>query len=262
MNEFWDSVDIAAGDCLLWSAGPLRIWLRRMEDEWQVAAQQGDHAAAADLVAARPVEPPEGIEWSRWRGGRIENSVQIQPVMPDRPLVARPLSPLHILPAHKEEFFIGIPLFLRVVIGKDRTADILETPSQTLSNTWFGDPMAGELCYSLATRARTDAAAVEAGPLEVISRVVIDNQHSEALHFERICLQSEYMSVYSTDAGLLSNDVAIVYQGEDKMSRIRYSKRAPQIEGKIARIGAARRPIEENMLKKSFSNFISHAFDE
>ncbi len=37
--------------------------------------------------------------------------------------------------------------------GSKKKVQFLETPSQVLSNTWFGDTMTAEPCYALKTRA-------------------------------------------------------------------------------------------------------------
>jgi hypothetical protein len=77
---------------------------------------------------------------------------------------------------------------VRVLSGNKKKVRFLEIPSQTLSNTWFGDTMNGELCYALTTRALRKVEEHVTLPERIICPVRILNNGNEALDFQSLCV--------------------------------------------------------------------------
>jgi len=257
MAAFWDAVEINEGDCRLWQAGPLRLWVRQVGEEWHVATESANEKEKfPDIISGETTAVPEDAQWQRWMGRGVEHVVQLSPLMPDRAVVVRPEMPLHMAYGQKEMFFVNIPLWIRVVAGKGKKITICEQASQTLSNTWFGLPVQGELCYALNTKARTGIEEIAPNPLTAVCPLVISNLYKEPLNFERLCIRTDHLSIYETENGLITNEVRVIYQGEEQMSRIKYGKKPPALAEGSKRVADPRKPIENNLIRKSFNNFM------
>ena len=163
--ELWTPHKIIPDECCLAVVGPLQLWLRLAEDELRIAARRLDENEAREASPLATIEdsPPEDLDWGRWVIGDTADTLQLSPAMPDRPVVVRPEMPVKIPPAREALFFVSIPIWVRINAGSGDLLKLCEHPSLVLSNTWFGDPMSGELCYALWSRARRVIADAEQG---------------------------------------------------------------------------------------------------
>src|SRR5690606_21791477 len=106
----------------------------------------------------------------------------LSPGAADRPVVARPEVPLQVPPGDSIRLYLGTPAWITVTaVG----VQLAEVPSRRLSDTWFGDVDAGELCYASRTAASADLAAIRDLPGRVLTPVSIKNGSSEAFRVER-----------------------------------------------------------------------------
>lgn len=257
MASFWGPVEIEKVECRLWQYGGLNVWVRLAGDEWYVAMEAGiERENQLEIVSGETVAAPEGAQWERWLGKGVERIVRLSPLMPDRAVVVRPEMPLHIAYGQQEMFFVIIPLWIRVAAGKSKPITLCERPSQILSNTWFGDPTRGELCYSLNTSARIIIEESGSKLLTAVCPVSISNKHKEPLNFERLCVRTEHLSIYESAKGLITNEVRVTYQGEEQMSRIKYGKKPPSMASGGRKVAEPRKPVENNLIRKSFSTFM------
>ena len=81
---------------------------------------------------------------------------------------------------------------MRVSVGKTKPFVLKEEPTVVLSNTWFGDPMGGELCYALRTSARRSFDTLRKRPNRAICSVLIKNAFSTPLDFQRLCIKEGF----------------------------------------------------------------------
>ncbi|HQU74499.1 MAG TPA: hypothetical protein PLG66_19495, partial [Calditrichia bacterium] len=140
----WGKVSLPDNEPGLFSLGHLRLWLKFFDgDLWLCPVQ----AAETEAEIALPAAP----NWQRWTLGKRHGQLEIVPALPDLPLVINPEDPLHLPPGIECQIYVSIPLWVELQIGKN---SLLRVPTLQLSKTWFGNFVAGELCYALTTRAR------------------------------------------------------------------------------------------------------------
>jgi hypothetical protein len=197
------------------------------------------------------------LDWKRWVVGNACDQVLILPTLPDRPVVVRPDVPVKIPAAQEALFFFTIPAWARIVAVKPQKIVLFEEPSIVRSNTWFGDLMAGELCYSLRSRARRYIADIEAKPHRVACPVRIRNVTDSQFDVERFCVHVEYLNIYKGTRRLWTNEVLMSFQGEDTANKIEYSQSAPGYEAVAGIISEARTQLKQTLLKKSLGTFKS-----
>jgi hypothetical protein len=252
MMNFWEPKTLKKNQWYHWKIGPCRIWIRRSEDdEWSVAFDRT--SMDQHLVVAQREKKPEDLSLTRYIFRSATDDIQFLPALPDRPVMVNPESPVNLLSKTKAIFFVSIPLWLRIYSGEKDDALLCEIPTEMLSNTWFGDPMEGELCYSLKTSALRSITDFEKKPHKIYCPVYILNNTSTPFQFQKLCIHVENLRVYRANRLLLTNDVEITFIGEELPSQIVLSDGKPSISGDSVMICEERIPTSKSLLKKSFS---------
>lgn len=259
IRELWGSTTFfAPGDLRSWRIGPCRFWIERGADDWRVAFESPTGAApgrAWKAVVAGREAPPSGLVWSRVMEERGER-ISVRPSLPDRPVVVRPTSPITIPAGHRARFFVHMPIFVVVrTEGAHGTTPIAERATVRLSDTWFGEPDGGELCYSFSSELYTRPEAVAASHHAVICPIVIVNESDTALDFQRICVRVQYLSLFSGARSLYTNEVAFHYRGPTQSSQIVFSEQLPEFGGPVQAIAPPRVLPSKGLFQKSFEYF-------
>lgn len=251
--KLWEPFKIERGKDYFWKIGPLKIWLKRIEDEWIIASEQTtDNLEDKDIVISKMSKKSEPSDWSRfiYAGSDI---VQLLPGLPDRAVVMGSEMVVKILQENSALFFVSVPVWIRVYVGEKKDKILTEIPTELLSNTWFGDPMTGELCYSLITKARRSIEESESGFHRAICPVKIFNKSSNTFDFQKFSIHVEHLKIYSGKKVLWTNEVEITYLGEDQPSKIEFSKKKPVIEKDCVLLSEERTPVDQSLIKKSVS---------
>jgi hypothetical protein len=249
----WDPLEIGQRQCAVWHFPPRHIFVERIEQEWHVLSQPGgNRAGSTSLSFIERVEKPDSTGWRHYLTSGASR-VQPVPVLPDRPLVVRPDRPLTILPGESSQFFLQIPVWFRLNSLAERPVRIFEEPLSILSNTWFGDPVTGELCYSLAIRLHQGIDSVDPSPEQAVCPLFLTNDSSTDLLFEKICIHVENLSIFRSSARLWTNRLNVDFRGSEQSTQIQIVNAAPGFEGGVALISGARTPTEGWNIKKTFS---------
>lgn len=248
---FWDPVTFREDQCLHWQIGPCKLWVRRTEDEWQVALERDGNVGG--LVEADERDAPAEITWNRHAAVAEDFNFCIRPILPDRPVVVRPESSFSFPPASNLHFYVSIPVWLRLCTGSDGNGVLFEAPIAIMSSSWFGDPMQGYLCYALKTTARRSSRQLRSHPHLAACRVDVRNRSEKSLTFERLCLHSEHLRIYHSGKRFWTNQVDVVYGGDNQLDAVEYGG-APKPARDASVITEAREPVKTSRLKKSFSD--------
>ncbi len=254
--NLWEPQQIEQDQCLEAQVGPLQLWLRRSGDEIRIATKQRkDPESRLKAVPLHPAaeRKPAGLDWSRWVCGNCDQ-VLLTPVTPDRPVVVRPEVPLKIPPGREALFFFGVPLWVRITAGDTTKVQLCEEPSVTVSNIWFGDPMSGDLCYSLRTRARRSVSDSQIEPHRAVCPVTIRNAASVQVGIERFCVHVAHLSIYPGTSRLWTGGVQIMFKGEDETSQVEYSEKPPTYEEVDKILSKPRLPVKKSIFKKSIGS--------
>jgi hypothetical protein len=254
--ELWQPHRIEQDQCLEAQVGPLQLWLRRSGDEIRIATKQRrDPESRLKAVPLHPAaeRKPAGLDWSRWVCGSCEQ-VLLMPVTPHRPVVVRPEVPLKIPPGREALFFFGLPLWVRITVGDTKKVQLCEEPSVTVSNIWFGDPMSGDLCYSLRTRARRWLSDDQIEQHRAVCPVTICNAAPVQVDIERFCVHVAHLSIYPGISRLWTGGVQITFKGEDEISQVEYSENPPTYEEVDKVLSKPRLPVKKSIFKKSISS--------
>lgn len=247
----WGPVQIEEGKTVAFRIGEVELYLGREGDEWLIANRKiaaDEDGIASDSAAVCGL--PEGVQWQRFIGPR-EDSLEVFPALPNRAVVVRPEAPVVILPGRHGQFYFTMPVWVRFLSTHQKGDQVvLEQPSKTLSNIWFGDPVGGELCYSLGDPLRRDYTDMIGQHGVVICPLHLTNASLERLKFERICVHVEHLNLYRSTDALWTNEVDVQFKGADQMSRISLSDKPPP---NTTLLTERRVPSNRSLLAKSFS---------
>lgn len=222
----WTPSEIPIDEPTVRRVGPLGLWLCRTAFEWQVGQDRAPTSGPPEADAQ--AEPPADMNWERWALDGDSRRVRLSPAMPDRPLVVRPEHDLLITPASTCVFYVNVAAWVRISVGPEgQETRLVDVPTVQLSNTWFGDPTEGELCYSVRTKARRALLDLAPQPHRVVCRIAIRNESDEPLDLERICLRVTHMGIYADSTRLWATPCELAYRGGDRFSRVDYREGPP-----------------------------------
>lgn len=204
--------------------------LFRDRDDWLTWSDKDDTAEAdAFHFDAKTTEAPTVDNTSRkrqrWVGNPKQFEISILPSLPDRPLVVRPESELKLLPKCEGFFRINLPLFISLK-DPEKKAVIAEIPVYILSNTWFGETVFGQLCYSCPFPAERKQTVEQVLPGTACCRIKIVNASKEILDIQRICLQVQHLKLFTLGPSTaVTSGLIIIFKGADVVSKVTYSKK-------------------------------------
>lgn len=222
-----------------------------------IASRHDRSASPSDLSRAQVDRWPDDVEWIRYV--TVESDVlEIKPALPDLPVVVRPTAPITIMNNRWGRFFFSVPLWIQLIShppGKPRTMS--ETPIVELSHTWFGSPIAGDLCYALDSTLDRSPIALDVG-LRAVCSVTVRNTAREDLNFERIAVHTEHLKLFSCGKRFWTNEVTVAFRGKEEISTVAYAAR-PAAEAlaneRVQHVAGPRLPFDRNLLKRSFDLF-------
>jgi hypothetical protein len=244
------------------SLGPLRLLALRTADEWriawEVAFDRANEALASGTSSSAPAAPDEEPNWHRYIVGREELPLRFEPVMPDRPVVARPEETIGIPGGRGARLRVAVPVWVRILVGQGAAAvRLCEVPSMILSKTWFGESHSGELCYSLE-KAVSREAPTSGGPDHlVMCPVDVKNISREALDLQRICLRVPHLSIHEGDDGLRAGRTLVKYRGTGRSAEVTHDQSPSGGGDHGSRLSLPRVPEERSVVRRTFTHLRS-----
>jgi len=249
------STRFLVGDCKVWKLGPLELYIQRSRKEWRVGHRFDlNEEVRGRRVKAEIVEVVPEMDWNRWPASDEGITITLTPSMPDRPLEVRPDAPLTLNPGRAVDFFVGIPAWLSISEGGATPQFLMEVPTRPLSDTWFGDPEEGELCYASVTSARRFIDEMDERPNRIVCPLQVRNDNDEPLLIERICLRTQFLEVFGGKNNLWAPEGRIIYRGINEANQVLFGRAAPPYDEAAAHIGGRKGEIKRGFFAFSLSS--------
>ena len=248
-RDTWDIQKLEINAVTQHRIGPLSIWLERSGDELHYAFSRKE----SDLSSPKAPKP-EHIEWSRWVCGKGDLDLRLAPLLPPRPVVVRPVMPLQILPGRNIHFFVSIPVYVAgILAGPDGQNPVtaFEEPTVILSNSWYGKPADGTLCYALRTRARRSQEELRTDPNLAICPLELVNQSNKPLLFERVLLRSAFLGIYRGAEHIWTSAARLVYRGEEVLPELTYLEGPPAYDNASVCLAPPKDLVKRGMLDRA-----------
>ena len=252
--NIWDSYNIDDGKYGYFQIRELHLWIQKMYQEWIVGWKQKPEYPENVSMQILDTCTEGSIEWRRKVVKDTDSLIHLSPLMPERAVVVKPDSALQITAGAEALFYVSIPMWIGVFTGKSQSA-LFEVPTISLSNTWFGEPNNGSLCYSIKTSIHSIFSNLSLQSNEVVCPVQIKNTASVDLDFTRLCIQTDYLSIYKIDNELWTNKLHVHFRGIDKDSNIIYENSYPEKNRKYTLVFKSRKKYSKSYSIKSFDTF-------
>jgi len=245
---WWGRYNLDTKQTALWEIGPLKLAIQRQANEWQIAYEPGmgmgidpDNAGWQFQPAVPVIDMFDYANVARHATRETAEAVWLRPLLADRSLISRPLTPLYVPAGETAIIFVRSPLWLRIEAG-DPPNTLQELPMLRLSDTWFGpSTMEGELCYASRTSARLNLDNLPLGPHHAVTRMTIENRADSQLLVERLNLPVPYLALFEASDGLLwTQEVTMTRSRDTAMADFRIEPNPPERAGAVKRLSEPR----------------------
>jgi hypothetical protein len=250
----WGTFSIPESGPFFWQVGPKRLWVEREGLEIRIATELKDEDMGEAGEVAIP-KPPE-LQWKRWLLKHPAETIRILPAMPSHNLIVHSKEPLSILPNAQGYFFVSIPVFIEVRLGKAETDLLISEPTRSLSKTWFGDFSSGELCLSLRTPVLVSLEGEVFPPYRAMCPVRVRNTSKTQLAFRRLSINVNLLRIFQGVHHLWTNEVHLEFVGDYLSSRVENRTDPPSFEKAAKLLTDSRVPADRSLLRKSFDNIL------
>jgi hypothetical protein len=199
---------------------------------------------------------PEALEKiERYMFRATGEAIHLLPMLADRPIVSRPITPIHLPSGEEVTLFVSSPVWVGVAVdgGKKR---LLALPIIRPSDTWFGpNTFDGELCYDSRTRGLLSADEVVLRIHRAITPVLIYNRADSDLMLERISIPVPLLSLYGDQQGQLWTEAVTLLREEDnEMAALKIGHGAPNQAGKCELFTEPRQRSGRGLFYRAFSS--------
>jgi hypothetical protein len=249
----WGEHPLPEGEVAEFGFGPLTFSLVRSEREIRLAG--GQVAAVEGEAGVSSLTIPE----QRWAVQARTQSVFVTPVYPDRPLVVAPEHPFRLAPEAEARIFVAVPLWVRMQLPDPGRTVLLEAPTVVMSDTWWGDPVGGELCYWLPTLAERQLDAGLFRTHVAVCPILIRNKSAESLGVERLVVRPAHLSVFRHERGLWADETRLRHEGGETESLITVLGKAPDEAPGATLLTPPRTPATKGFRAPTFSRIKSIA---
>ena len=239
------------GESVLMDYGIFTLGIKRNDEGWYLKSFD-------DVNDGQEIDTNEIVDGTYYHSGK-SNRLILTPALPVKPMVFKS-SRIIISPKQRLTFFVKIPLILQVYASKKLDENLLaEFPLQHISNTWFGEPVNGEVAFALESEHYLNLKTIEADERFAICPVTIFNNDNAALEIERLIIRVDQMHLVKYSNHLVTSQVKLEYRGKDYLSSVNYGF-AKAFHGENHDIVAKpRNPEGKSMLKINF-HFIKNIY--
>lgn len=221
---WWGQFKFNKGQSKQWFIGPLHLAVTYNGLEWLVAHEQNEtyeYKYASELTESNDTT---GLfdKYSRFVFSNNTGYLKISPCLADRPVIARPLTPINLSAGESVTLYVSSPLWCELSVETDTMKSLEEIAIQRLSDTWFGpSTREGQLCYASSTHCRMKVQDLPHRPHRATTPVYIHNEADTPLKLERLNLPTPFLSLYLADNGhLWTPGVTLIREKDGDMAEL------------------------------------------
>ncbi len=253
-SDWWGERHLQLEQKVSWDLGSLVINITRLDSEYDIHfSYTGKPSGSPSLDNNLQLGAGEG-EKLRFACEKTLGKVKLQPTMADRPVVARPIDPVLLLPNQKTTLYISTPIWIAVYLD-DNEIPALDIPVIEITSTWFGpSPRVGELCYGGKIAAYSSYEKLVANGCVATLPIVVQNQNDEILKLERINIPVPYLDLlHSGTMGFWMQGIELIREHDKKDSKVRMLKGTRQGLGELTKVSASRKHAN-SIISKTFDS--------
>lgn len=249
----WGTLDLPHAGWAAVRVGLRDLWLERRKDEVRLS-----HAAVEDVAAPQEPAPPEDASWTRWAlPSGSEGQVRLSPAFPDRLLVLQPEIGLFLAKGARARIYARVPLFVRVEVNERDPVLLEELFCATLSDTWWGTFMEGEMAYWLPTSAEPAWSPETVEPHVALCPMQLVNRGDSKLNVEKVALRAANLTLFEKDGAFWSDETEVLHYGDPDTAELRVSGRPPEEAKGAHKAASPREPVKGGLRGRTFSRLLN-----
>ncbi|WP_319502373.1 DUF432 domain-containing protein [uncultured Draconibacterium sp.] len=239
------------GESELIDYSTFKLGIKRSDEGWYLKAFDDTHDG-------QEIATSEIIDGTYYHSGK-SNKLILAPALPAKPMVFKS-NRIIISPKQRLTFFVKIPLILQLYASKKQDENLLaEFPLQQISNTWFGEPVNGEVAFALESDHYLDFKTMEDDERFAICPITIFNNDNAALELDRLIIRVDQMHLLKYKEHLVTSHVKLEYKGKDHLSSANYGFSKVFHGENHEIIAKPRNPEGKSLLKINF-HFIKNIY--
>ncbi|HET9888354.1 MAG TPA: hypothetical protein VFR10_12685 [bacterium] len=256
---WWGNFAVPQSQGAAFDVGPLEIRALRQPRQWVIAAER--NLPLTDRILVRiPVdwqEPSPTASVSRVMSRATQETLRVQPVLPDRPLVVSPPPRFAIASRETVVLYVRIPVWVRLLSG-DPPALLREMASVRMRDTWSGPtPKEGELGYASEEHDFPSPDELPLAPHHAVCSVRVSNRASVFLPIEEIRIPLHQLSLYSDSASRLwTSPVSLEREPDNDLAALHVSEEPPPEAQGTAQVSEPRVQVERSRIVRVFGSLL------
>jgi hypothetical protein len=256
---WWGNFAVPEMQAAAFDVGPLEIRALREPRQWTMAVER-DLEQTDRLLVRIPApweEPSLAAMVSRVVSRATRETLRIQPVMPDRPLVVSPPARFAIASQETVVLYVRIPVWVRLFSG-DPPALLREIPTVRMRDTWSGPtPKEGELGYASEEDSFPSPDEKPLAPHQAVCSVRVSNRAPAFLPIEEIRIPLPQLSLYSDSTSRLwTSLVSLEREPDNDLAALHVFEEPPPEARGTARITEPRVPLERSRIVRVFGSLL------
>jgi hypothetical protein len=256
---WWGNFAVPEMQCAAFDVGPLEIRALREPRQWIMAVERNLELTDRLLVRVPTPweEPGLAATVSRVVSRATQESLRVQPVMPDRPLVVSPPPRFSIASHETVVLYVRIPVWVRLFSGNP-PALLREIPSIRMRDTWSGpSPKEGDLGYASEEHDYPSPDERPLAPHQAVCTVRVTNGASVFLPIEEMRIPLPQLSLYSDSASRLwTSPVSLEREPDNDLAAMHVIAEPPPEARGTARIAEPRVPLERSRIVRVFGSLL------
>ena len=235
--------------------GPLSLNIMRLNGEWVISHDYTSEVEDNNSLKDARLSEKISTDSSRYILSDTSGQLTITPLLADRQIISRPITPFNLAAGEEVILYISSPLWIDIYIGESQIKKLKSFPSQILSDTWFGpSTLEGELCYAANTHCRMSTNELHYRPHRAITPVLIKNQADTTLFVERINLPAPLLQLYSSaNNQLWTPKVTLVREKDGDMASLIIDSTPPDEAQDAFKICEPRNKLSDGALFRAFN---------
>ena len=256
---WWGNFAVPEMQCAAFDVGPLEIRALRQPRQWIIAVERNLQETERTLVRIPTdwQEPSSTATVSRVVSHATQETLRLQPALPDRPLVVSPPARFAIASRETVVLYVRVPVWVKLFSG-DPPALVREIPSVRMHDTWSGpSPKDGELGYASDEHEFPSPDERPLGPHQALCSVRVSNRASVFLPIEEIRIPLPQLSLYSDSSSRLwTSPVSLEREPDGDLAALHVSEEAPAEAQGTARISEPRVQVERSRIVRVFGSLL------
>jgi len=261
-GSWWGDFHIENEKNIEWRIGPLKLIVRRLNNEWHIAHEPINDLDNDDFFWGKKDtdQLPDSLNNnSRYVFRDTTGQLSITPQLADRPIISRPLTPFNLMAGEEVTLYVSTSLWLEVATGSSPKKILQSIAIQRLSDTWFGpSTLEGELCYASTTHCRLNYEDLPQRAHRAITPVLIRNHTNTTLLLERLNLPTPLLALYvSSSEQLWTPQVTLTREKDGDMAELKIDNQPPSVAEQMQQLNEARNKVDNGVLFRAFNTIFS-----